>query len=58
MDAVLDGMSWDEAADVFKLGIATVNRLMRKAREGSSLEPLGHGGGQRHRGDPTPRSPN
>jgi transposase len=49
VDAVSDGMTWDEAAEVFKVGIATVNRLVRKYREGSSLEPLGHGGGQRHR---------
>ena len=42
-------MSWNEAADEFKVGVATVNRLMRKDREGTSLEPLGHAGGQRHR---------
>ncbi|MCB9600490.1 MAG: transposase [Sandaracinus sp.] len=49
VEAVRSGMSWNEAADEFKVGVATVNRLMRKDREGTSLEPLGHAGGQRHR---------
>lgn len=47
--AVRSGMTWQEASDLFAVGMATVNRLMRIDRERESLEPRGHGGGQRHR---------
>lgn len=47
--AVKDGMSWDEAAEVFRVGRASVNRYMRLERENGSVEPRPHGGGQTHR---------
>lgn len=47
--AVQEGMTWMEAAETFRVGRATVNRLMRRLRELGSLEPLPHAGGQWHR---------
>lgn len=47
--SILDGMSWTEAAETFRVGTATVNRLMRRYRERGSLEPDPHGGGHPHR---------
>lgn len=47
--AVNDGMTWLEAAETFRVGRATVNRLMRLMRDTGSVEPRPHGGGQQHR---------
>lgn len=47
--AVQEGMSWAEAAEVFRVGRASVNRYMRLMREKGSVEPRPHGGGQTHR---------
>src|ERR1700690_467124 len=40
------GMSQDEAADVFSIGVATVYRWVRLKRETGSLAPRPNGGGQ------------
>ena len=45
LSAVQDGMTQDEAADVFSVGVATVYRWVRLHRETGSLEPRPHGGG-------------
>jgi len=44
--AVQEGMSWEEAAEVFRVGRASVNRYMRLMREKGSVQPMPHGGGQ------------
>lgn len=49
VNAVRDGMTWQEVSDVFAVGMATVNRLMRMDRELGTVEPRGHGGGRRRR---------
>lgn len=49
VSAVDDGLTWEEAAELFRVGRATVNRLMRRRRERGSLEPDGHGGGHPYR---------
>jgi transposase len=41
-------MTWQEASELFAVGIATVNRLVRMERETGSLAPREHGGGQPH----------
>jgi len=46
MGAVEEGMTQEEAADVFSVGVATVYRWKRLLRETNSLEPRPHGGGQ------------
>lgn len=47
--AVHNGLSWQEATELFAVSIATVNRLMRLDRETGSVAPRDHGGGQWHR---------
>lgn len=47
--AVHNGLTWQEATELFSVSIATVNRLMRLDRETGSVAPRDHGGGQRHR---------
>lgn len=47
--SILEGMSWADASELFRVGPATVNRLMRRYRERGSLEPDPHGGGYPHR---------
>jgi transposase len=37
--------SWDELAATFRIGRATVNRLIRRFRETGSVEPAPHAGG-------------
>jgi transposase len=37
--------SWEEIAETFGVGRATVNRLIRRFRETGSVEPSTHGGG-------------
>ena len=46
--AVHEGMTWQEASELFAVGIAMVNRLVRMERETGSLAPREHGGGQLH----------
>lgn len=41
--------SWDELAERFSVGVASVNRLVRQFRTTKSLEPLAHGGGTPHK---------
>ena len=41
--------TWEEIASTFKVGIATVNRLIRRYRASATVVPEPHGGGQRHR---------
>jgi len=41
--------TWDELADVFDVGVASVNRLIRRFRATGSIEPEPHAGGQWHR---------
>jgi transposase len=43
--ALSNGMTQEEAAEVFSVGTATVYRWERLRRERNSLEPLPHGGG-------------
>jgi transposase len=40
-----DHGSWEELAATFRIGCATVNRLIRRLRETGSVEPAPHGGG-------------
>jgi transposase len=40
-----DHGSWEELAATFRIGRATVNRLIRRFRETGSVEPAPHGGG-------------
>ncbi len=41
--------TWEEIANTFKVGVATVNRLIRRYRALATVEPAPHAGGQRHR---------
>jgi transposase len=43
--AVAGGMSWAEAASVFRVGRATVNRYVRLMRQCGSVAPRPHAGG-------------
>ena len=43
--AVHEGMTWQEASELFAVGIAMVKRLVRMERETGSLAPREHGGG-------------
>jgi transposase len=43
--------SWEEIAGVFGVGVATVNRLVRRHRQTGSVQPEPHGGGMPRRVD-------
>lgn len=45
VDALAHGLTQDEAAEQFDVGVATVYRWERLRREQGSVEPLPHGGG-------------
>jgi len=41
--------TWEELAELFDVGLATVNRWIGRFRRTGSAEALPHGGGQTHR---------
>lgn len=45
------GRTWEELAEVFQIGRATVNRWVRRYRATGTANPLPHGGGQPLRTD-------
>src|SRR5947208_3321840 len=40
--------SWEQIADTFRVGRATVDRLIRRFRMTGSVDPAPHGGGRAH----------
>jgi transposase len=45
------GQTYDSLAATFRVGVATVNRWLRRCRERGDVAPAPHGGGQKHRID-------
>lgn len=52
VDALARGLTQDEAAEQFDVGVATVYRWQRLHRENGSVAPLPHGGGHPRAIDP------
>ena len=45
------GRQWEELAEIFQIGVATVNRWVGRYRQTGTANPLPHGGGQPLRTD-------
>jgi len=46
LEAWQGGVPWEDIAGTFRVGIATVNRVIGRYRRTGSVEPRPHGGGQ------------